>query len=214
MRERARGWSSAAMHILLLQDWDYTRLLCAIFRHGVCPSRRFYFVFPWACVWVCRLRLSALLPVAFALALSRLAIALAYLALSSASGVFQHQFWSWAAGTSPPSRLPEFLLGMVLGRLFLVRPATRIRQRDLAAALALASIVGIFALGPLPRGFSSALLDPFFALLIFALASGVGVFSRLLSIPAMVLLGNAGYAIYILQIGVLKPLYEARASNP
>jgi peptidoglycan/LPS O-acetylase OafA/YrhL len=50
----------------------------------------------------------------------------------------------------------------------------------------------------------NGLLDPLFALLIYNLASGEGPLAALLSLPAMVVLGEASYALYILHI----PLWD------
>ena len=65
---------------------------------------------------------------------------------------------------------------------------------------------GWVALGAHPQSktwLDSGLLSPLFALLIVALALGSGLMARLLSIHPFQLLGNASYAIYILQEPVL-----------
>jgi peptidoglycan/LPS O-acetylase OafA/YrhL len=50
----------------------------------------------------------------------------------------------------------------------------------------------------------NGLVDPLFALLIYSLATGEGPLAALLSLPAMVVLGEASYALYILHI----PLWD------
>jgi peptidoglycan/LPS O-acetylase OafA/YrhL len=49
---------------------------------------------------------------------------------------------------------------------------------------------------------ANGLLVPLFAILIYSLAEGGGLLARLLSLPTLVLLGEANYGIYILQIPV------------
>jgi peptidoglycan/LPS O-acetylase OafA/YrhL len=50
----------------------------------------------------------------------------------------------------------------------------------------------------------NGLVDPLFALLIYSLAVGEGPLAAVLSLPAMVVLGEASYALYILHI----PLWD------
>ena len=59
-------------------------------------------------------------------------------------------------------------------------------------------------MGPsIPRPvLANGLLAPLFALLIYSLAEGKGWLARCLSLPFLVLLGEASYGIYILQIPV------------
>jgi peptidoglycan/LPS O-acetylase OafA/YrhL len=69
---------------------------------------------------------------------------------------------------------------------------------------ALAALGGILlllaAIGTeLPPLFANALLLPLFAMLIFSIARGGGPVGWCLSRPVVVLLGNASYAVYILQ---------------
>jgi peptidoglycan/LPS O-acetylase OafA/YrhL len=104
----------------------------------------------------------------------------------------------------PLLRLPEFVAGIALGRAFVHR------RRPLApaaatalAALALAAVAAIvLAAGALPRYFLHALLLPAFALGLWAVADGG---ARWLGGRALVLAGEASYALYLLQL----PLFEA-----
>lgn len=104
----------------------------------------------------------------------------------------------------PIVRLPEFLLGAVLGRLFLLGGGPVDSSRAPSAVLApLAAllIVALLAFGgdlPYPM-LHSGLLAPAYGLLIYALAVGGGLLGRVLSTPVMRGLGDASYAAYILQ---------------
>src|SRR5436853_4220175 len=81
------------------------------------------------------------------------------------------------------------------------------------SVVALVGSVGALSYVPTMLGPGSALpylllhnglVDPLFALLIYSLASGEGPLAALLSLPAMVVLGEASYALYIVHI----PLWD------
>jgi peptidoglycan/LPS O-acetylase OafA/YrhL len=99
----------------------------------------------------------------------------------------------------PLIRLPEFLIGIALGALYL--NGARIPRPRLAAAgcvLALAFIV----LGPwrLPYpAMHNGLLAPIYGLLILALASE----PRMLANPILELLGESSYSLYLLHASVI-----------
>src|SRR5207245_3524502 len=127
----------------------------------------------------------------------------------------------------PLFRLPEFLLGMALGRLFVLQkqesraviwgkePRTIVSGRLLPWA-ALGGILTLLACGNwIPYPFlHNGLLDVLFAVLIYGLAnvdSGSGLAktpARLLSMPVFVLLGEASYAVYILHVPLRKWMYQ------
>ena len=108
----------------------------------------------------------------------------------------------------PPLRLPEFILGVALGRAFLRReralaPATATRL----AVVAIATIMAVvLASGPIPRYFLHALLLPAFALLLWSVAAGAGAW---LGSGPLRLLGESSYGLYLLQM----PLFEAIAGK-
>jgi peptidoglycan/LPS O-acetylase OafA/YrhL len=106
------------------------------------------------------------------------------------------------AKCSPMTRLPEFLVGVALGHAFVRRP-----RPSAATGLALAAVAGVLATSLswslVPRYFIHALLLPSYALLIFAVASG-GAVAAALSRPTMRALGDASYALYLLQM----PLFQ------
>jgi peptidoglycan/LPS O-acetylase OafA/YrhL len=108
------------------------------------------------------------------------------------------------AKISPLVRLPEFVVGIALGHAFSERPRLRARA---ATALAALAVAGVFATSMLfatvPRYFIHALLLGWYALLIFAVASG-GAVAAALARPTMRALGDASYALYLLQM----PLFQ------
>lgn len=105
------------------------------------------------------------------------------------------------AKVSPLMRLPEFLVGVALGRAFAMR---RLASPTAWSLVAVAGVLATSLAWPLvPRYFIHALLLPSYALLIYAVASG-GAVAALLSRPTMRALGDASYALYLLQM----PLFQ------
>jgi len=121
----------------------------------------------------------------------------------------------------PVARLPEFVLGMAVGRLYLLRAGDPLSRRDrrlsdVAATLALLASLAIVA-SPVALPFPmvhGGLLGPLFALAFYALAraNGLGLLSRLLGSGLVVRLGEASYALYILHVPVHGLLERGLAS--
>ena len=161
----------------------------------------FYLVFPLLAVPLGRLgrpRLCALLAALWAaLLLAPVALLLLVPPAARAPG----SYWEQIVSYEPLLRLPEFLLGVTLGRLFVLSPTPlpRARAAPLAAAAAGALALALLVAPHLPFLLVHlGLFDPLFAALIYGLACQRGRLSALLSRPAMLLLGEASYGIYIL----------------
>jgi peptidoglycan/LPS O-acetylase OafA/YrhL len=138
---------------------------------------------------------------------------------------------SWVSklvGFNPLLRLPEFLLGITLGRLFILQRQesravisgqelrTKVSSRMLPWT-ALAGILTLLACGSwIPYPFlHNGLLDVLFAVLIYGLARDGASMGRrvlqvthVLSMPLLVLLGEASYAIYILHVPLRTWMYR------
>ena len=127
-------------------------------------------------------------------------------------------FWAITGVTAPPQtgnylqrtieftpilRLPEFMIGILLGRAFTLGQLDRLNGAWVGSISAIA-ITAIFAFCPwIPHPIlANGLLAPLFVLLIAGLAQGRGALARFLSLPFMVMLGEASYGIYILQVPV------------
>jgi peptidoglycan/LPS O-acetylase OafA/YrhL len=118
----------------------------------------------------------------------------------------------------PPFRLPEFALGIVVGHALRQAPK-HMRSRSVDTAVeglllaALGLVTWLFGSGTLERlsnGFiwsrlciESGVSSLLFALFVWQLSRGNGLLTRLLSTSWLVLLGEASYALYVLQDPVL-----------
>ena len=190
----------------------------------------FYLVFPVATLVLARARLNPRRLVLVALllwgveALAFDASIVAYALQSDAlkSDPWQLVRWSWW----PPLRLPEFLIGCILGNLY----ATGALQRALAprnglwAAITLGTLVAVTVFvraGPqselLLRLNPYLLFTPLMAFLVAVLMAGPSWLSALLSKPALVILGEASYSLYLLHwlpYSVLGPYGPAQGHPP
>lgn len=162
----------------------------------------FLFVLPVVARWRVR---RLLLAAALAWGLS-LAAPLLYLALrpdgfaAATSGSLGT--WISVLKYNPLVRLPEFVLGVLAGRLFLLdRRPSRGWMPGLEAAAALV-VAAVLLLSPrIPYLLlHNGLLAPAFAALVYALARGAGPLSRALSAPVLTRLGGASFALYILHV--------------
>ncbi|NJM39700.1 MAG: acyltransferase [Anaerolineae bacterium] len=134
---------------------------------------------------------------------------------------------------NPLLNAPQFLMGMCAGMLFVQKRGVahaqmrqvgagnasllgQSRSFGLAWGAGLAALAALMLMPPEVPWFTFLLrlgfLSPIFALLIYALAHGRGVIVKLLSLPPLLLLGEASYGIYILETPLnrlLKLLSEA-----
>jgi len=118
-----------------------------------------------------------------------------------------------AVQMNPLLRLPDFVIGILLGRLYLLHgddpPANQFKLRQLGGTLSLVGLglmvaaVAFSSEYPFPVTQSRSLVAPLNALLIFGLALGGGLLAKVLSSRLMVLLGNASYALYLLHIPLI-----------
>jgi peptidoglycan/LPS O-acetylase OafA/YrhL len=150
-----------------------------------------------------------------------LGIPLLYLAIRPDHGI---AIETWAAGTwidlvryNPVVRLPEFVLGMLLGHVYLERKRARAPSLAFSGLPELVSALILVKLAFRPHDLYLVIhnggLAPLFLVLILALAEGGGPLVRLLSTPAFVLLGDASYALYILHEPISQIVKHALAES-
>jgi peptidoglycan/LPS O-acetylase OafA/YrhL len=162
----------------------------------------FSLAFPFAAAALSRLGrrgLAAALAGAWALSL---ASPLAWLALRPDGPVADPTWgeppWLLALKFHPAARLGEFLAGVALGLLH-VRGLTLPRPGLLGPA-ALAGVLAILAWGGAPYPLlHDGLLVPLFAVAVLAAADGGGLLGRALGAAPLRVLGEASFALYVLQ---------------
>jgi peptidoglycan/LPS O-acetylase OafA/YrhL len=168
----------------------------------------FYVVFPLLVGWLMRTRRNTLAWVALASWLVSFALSTGYWLLKP-DGVahtddqFLNLVWLNALKFNPLARLPEFVLGMCLGFLFLRKAV----DRKWATPLLLGGVVTFLAIAmvspqiPYPILHDSA-LAPAFAAIIFGLALRPE-WITFLEVRPLVLLGDASYTLYLLHSLIL-----------
>ncbi|RJS17341.1 hypothetical protein DRW03_27735 [Corallococcus sp. H22C18031201] len=119
----------------------------------------------------------------------------------------------WSRGLAfaiPLARLPEFVIGVCLGILFLraPQPSGSPRMRTLGVLATGSALAGAVLLTDAPPSplLQSAVLVPLFALLIFLFAGGIAWRGLGLATRGLALLGGASYALYMTHGAVLNSL--------
>jgi len=174
----------------------------------------FYLLFPFVTPLIVRLNQRKLTVGLAVLWLASLAAPIVYLLVvpNDLEGEPFTATWQWAMAIyfGPLPHLPEFLTGIVLGRLFLAQ-RTRAPISPRAAALAATGaglgvvgyILAAYAGGVLPRLLThTGAFLPIYALLVYSLAVGGGPIGRFLATRPMLLLGEASYGLYLLHFPV------------
>jgi peptidoglycan/LPS O-acetylase OafA/YrhL len=100
----------------------------------------------------------------------------------------------------PALRIPEFLVGVVMGLQFLRAGSTD--NRRARPLVVYAAVVGTIAALSLPIGDWVSLVIVPFSVLVYELACGGTLVTEFLSRPVMVLLGGASYSVYLLRYPV------------
>lgn len=166
----------------------------------------FYLLFPFAAVSVARVPGRLLLPACVGLWLLSLAGAGLYMLISpdglGGASAQDKSYWLDVVRFNPLIRLPEFLVGMLLGRYYLeTRREVRSRFLLLVAGLVIIGVLAASSYVPYIL-LHNGLLAPCFALVIYSLAHGQGIIARILSSPVATILGESSYALYILHMPI------------
>jgi peptidoglycan/LPS O-acetylase OafA/YrhL len=161
----------------------------------------FYLAFPFLVPAVRRLRGSRLLWAVVILWLAGMAPVVAYHIVLPADAL-----WLRIVKHNPVMRLPEFLIGVATGKLFLDRQGASRSPRWIAclvvALAALAAAVAIETPGAWYVLWHNGFLAPLFAFLIYALARGDEIITRIPGWAVLTRLGEASYGMYIMQTPV------------
>jgi peptidoglycan/LPS O-acetylase OafA/YrhL len=195
----------AALVLTLLQAWTpWTAWYWNIPAWSLSVEVFCYFCFPFAALVIGKLRSRACLRGAAGIWLLGLIVPVLYCSLRHIEAQPPFPMMQLAIETNPLLRLPEFLIGMLIGRIFARGLRWHRRLASVLSLVALALFILVLSFSStLPRLLlSNSILTPISALLIFTLAHQSGVLAKFLSLPALTVLGEASYAIYILQYPV------------
>jgi len=112
--------------------------------------------------------------------------------------------WQEGLRALPITRIPEFFVGIVIGSIFLKTKASEAsRLGSLFSNVGAIMTIVVMAVGlALPYFIYKPLLVLGFGIIIFGLAFGQGAIANLLSMPTLVLLGHAGFPIYIFSLPI------------
>lgn len=210
------GVPITAATVTLLQAWipSYAcRLNCPGW--SLSGEAFFYLMFPLIGAWLCRRHRASLLTVCVLCWAIACSLVLGYLRLDpehlgSVTAATQSN-WVSMLKFNPFIRIPEFILGVSAGLLFLRNPDA---LKRVAGPL---SIVTLLLIGALLSQHDrmqyllihNGVMAPLYALLIVTLSCGVGPLASLLSTKALGLLGEASFALYLLHVALLVYVVKA-----
>lgn len=197
--------TNALVVLTFLQSWTpWTAWAWNFPAWSVSVEAFFYFTFPWIAPRLTRLRPRACFAAACGLwLLSLLAPSLLYLLHGTAGAPGLGDRMQMVVEFNPLLRLPEFTIGILLGRLY--RMGCDFGRASAAVSyLSVAALLAVLAFCPaIPHPLlANGLLVPLFACLLISLARNEGSLAWLLSQPVIMTLGEASFGIYILQIPV------------
>jgi len=182
--------------LTLLQSWsDATVLVWNEPAWSLSAEAFFYLMFPFVAPFILRLGGRRLLAAGLLLWLASMAA----FAVHQVNPGFDRNFWLF----NPLMRLPEFLLGIVLGKLWLTRKPPRVQQllethAGWGVVASVAALLALFSIDADESKFYNGMVAPLLMALIYSLALGRGTVARLLALRPMVWLGEASYSLYIL----------------
>ena len=197
------GYGTAAA-VTLLQSWlPQTAMLLNPPGWSLSVEAFFYVMFPFLVVRLVRLPLRKLAVVGVLCWVASISFSLVYIVANpdgmGSGSAATDAFWMNLLKFNPLIRFPEFVIGMVVGRIYLATGKAIEAKGGIISITASVIIVTLLALSstiPYPL-IHNSLLAPAFAALIFGLASNRGFLASFLSLRVLVLLGEASYALYL-----------------
>jgi peptidoglycan/LPS O-acetylase OafA/YrhL len=179
----------------------------------------FYCVFPPLLAWCKRLPEKRIVPSLIGCWLVSLFLSLSYMflhpdGLAKVNSGETNLFWKNVLSFNPLVRLPEFVIGVLTGWIFLSGKG----KRKFATRFVLSGLLGLGIITLLANKIpnpvlSTGLLSPAFAAIIYGLALQPK-WSRLLETRWLILLGNASYSLYLLHSIVIMRAFEGLSFLP
>jgi peptidoglycan/LPS O-acetylase OafA/YrhL len=202
---------TGAGHVLMLHAW-VPRLATSWNVPDWCVSVEifFYLTFPLLAPALLKLSPRRLLIVLLAAFATSLSISIGY-TLTRPDGFVadagSYGFYIALYKFCPLVRWPEFVVGVALGALYHRLPAGRRLERLATPLLVAAAVAGVAVLLASPHIpytiLHNGTLVPLYAVTVWALACGSGPVHRFLSLRPLTTLGNASFALYVLQVPVM-----------
>jgi peptidoglycan/LPS O-acetylase OafA/YrhL len=209
---------TTATTLLLLQDWFGLVAWNAV-GWSLSVEAFFYFTFPYVAPRIGRATDKGLALLALVCSLVPVVLALLVFGGQLRGG---HRASWYEVSTltegffyaSPTMHFPEFILGVIVGRLFRRRFLAGKMSRwnpawDYLAAGSTVALLGLLSV--LPGPIFITLTPPVFAWLVFSLAHSCSKMARILSAPLLLLLGNASYSLYLFHATGIHALLSATA---
>ncbi len=197
------------LHLLLLQSWvpGYPITLNTP-GWSLSVEAFFYLCLPFLLIWVYKFGVRSLVIFGISLWLATQVVLLISLNSSLyAPKTLLHDFIYY----NPLMHLNSFIAGLVVG-IFFKHNAPTSQKKDYTVWIVLSFLIIFILIWSRPHienllgykiALTNGLLAPAFLFFIVILAKDRGLFSRLLSHPWLILLGEASYSLYILQ----KPIH-------
>jgi peptidoglycan/LPS O-acetylase OafA/YrhL len=200
---------AAFLEITLLQAWiPPAALVWNVVAWSLSVEAFFYLLFPFLLKAYARMSRVQLICAAVFFWFMTLAISGAYVwrrpdGLAYVDSDTLSAFWLNAVKFHPLARLPEFLMGMACGFLFLrTRANTKLAIPLVLGGVASCAVAGHFSTSiPYPI-LHTSLLAPAFAAIVYGLALQPR-WVAILNMRPMVLLGDASYSLYLLHSMIL-----------
>ena len=149
----------------------------------------FYILFPFAITRISRLSCTQLLNFSAICWVASLTAPLVYLV----NGSINLDFWMF----NPLVRLPEFLLGVAVGVIWL-KNRSQLRLPKYLADISFVILIAVLCLPVHNAYLINGVCSPLIVAIIIGLAENRGIMARILSTRFFVILGSASYSLYIL----------------
>jgi len=193
-----RSLGTSALYLFLIQAWTpWTAFIMNYPAWSLSAEAFFYFCFPWARRLFKIQSRSLVLAICACFLLAVIPRAVVFWADPPRHG--DPDAWQNFSEVFPLFRVAQFLLGVLLAKLYRDRPSDGRAAKILVGSSIVVGLATFTNASKLPIALVETVALAVFAALIYGLAYGEGWVARVLSLRVPVLLGHASYAVYIYQ---------------